>query len=83
MANPFVRGLAASADGTALSGTRQRRHTVLNLAIRAAALIQGWSERRRQRESLNNLAELNPHLLNDIGLTRDDALREAAKPFWR
>ena len=29
------------------------------------------------------LARLDPHLLEDIGLTRDDVLRECAKPFWR
>jgi uncharacterized protein YjiS (DUF1127 family) len=25
----------------------------------------------------------DPHLLCDLGLTREQALREAAKPFWR
>jgi len=25
----------------------------------------------------------NEHLLNDIGLTRDDVLDEINKPFWR
>ena len=29
------------------------------------------------------LARLDPHLLEDIGLTRDDVVRECAKPFWR
>jgi uncharacterized protein YjiS (DUF1127 family) len=44
----------------------------------------GWCsaalERRRQRRAL---AELDDHLLKDIGLTRDDAREQAAKPFWR
>ena len=39
-----------------------------------------WSERSRQRREL---AELNDRALKDIGLTRIDALRESAKPFWR
>jgi uncharacterized protein YjiS (DUF1127 family) len=42
-----------------------------------------WIERSRQRRQLGELAELNDHLLKDIGLSRDEALREAAKPFWR
>ena len=34
---------------------------------------------RRQRHSL---AELDDHLLNDIGIDRATALREAARPEW-
>jgi uncharacterized protein YjiS (DUF1127 family) len=41
-----------------------------------------WSARRRQRNALRDVAQ-EGHLLNDIGLTRTQALREAAKPFWR
>jgi uncharacterized protein YjiS (DUF1127 family) len=39
-------------------------------------------ERQRQRFALADLAE-DKHLLSDIGLTRDQALYEANKPFWR
>jgi uncharacterized protein YjiS (DUF1127 family) len=28
------------------------------------------------------LVELSDHLLTDIGVTREQAEREAAKPFW-
>ena len=42
----------------------------------------GWAERRRQRIALRELAE-DKHLLSDIGLTREQALAESAKPFWR
>jgi uncharacterized protein YjiS (DUF1127 family) len=42
-----------------------------------------WNERSRQRKALGELADLNDYLLKDIGLTRDEALREAEKPFWR
>jgi uncharacterized protein YjiS (DUF1127 family) len=41
-----------------------------------------WPERQRQREALRELAD-DKHLLDDLGLTRDQALDEAAKPFWR
>ena len=40
------------------------------------------TERRRQREALRKLAD-DKHLLDDLGLTREQALDEAAKPFWR
>jgi uncharacterized protein YjiS (DUF1127 family) len=41
-----------------------------------------WAARRRQRRALRELAE-DKHLLGDLGLTREQALDEAAKPFWR
>ena len=46
-------------------------------------MVRRWRERSRQRAALGELAELNDHLLNDIGISQDDARREAAKPFWR
>jgi uncharacterized protein YjiS (DUF1127 family) len=36
--------------------------------------------RQRQRRALR---ELDARLLRDIGLTRQEALREGSKPFWR
>ena len=41
-----------------------------------------WIERPLQRIALREIAD-DPHLLSDLGLTRDEVLREAAKPFWR
>lgn len=41
-----------------------------------------WLDRRRQRIALGEIVD-DPHLLRDLGLTREQALREAAKPFWR
>lgn len=37
---------------------------------------------RRQR-SRTRLADLNDHMLKDIGLSRSEAWREYSKPFWR
>jgi uncharacterized protein YjiS (DUF1127 family) len=39
-----------------------------------------WIVRRRQRQAL---AELDDHLLDDVGLSREQAYREAARPFWK
>ena len=41
-----------------------------------------WLDRPLQRLALREIAD-DPHLLRDLGLTREEALREAAKPFWR
>jgi uncharacterized protein YjiS (DUF1127 family) len=49
-------------------------------ATRHRRLLQVWAERRRQRLTLRELAGTQ-YRLNDIGITRADALREAAKPF--
>jgi|GEM_PF-6759079 len=44
------------------------------------ALLSCWMARREERLQL---AALSSELLDDIGITRADARREAAKPFWR
>jgi uncharacterized protein YjiS (DUF1127 family) len=44
------------------------------------ALLSAWQARGQQRRML---IELNDDQLSDIGIRRDDALREASKPFWR
>lgn len=43
-------------------------------------ILEIWQERAEQRR---HLLELDERLLRDIGLSRYDAFREAAKPFWR
>lgn len=45
---------------------------LLPWVVRALAL-------RRQRA---HLLRLDDHLLRDIGLTRDDAVREGTRPLW-
>ena len=42
-----------------------------------------WLDRSRQRKQLGELAELNDYLLKDIGVSREEAMREAEKPFWQ
>lgn len=41
-----------------------------------------WLDRPLQRLALREIAD-DPHLLRDLGLTREQALHEANKPFWR
>ena len=42
--------------------------------------LLAWEERRQRRAAL---ARLDAHLLRDIGLNRDEARTEAARPFWQ
>ncbi len=43
-------------------------------------LVNIWRQRSRQRKQL---ARLDQHLLKDIGLTKEMAAKEIAKPFWK
>jgi uncharacterized protein YjiS (DUF1127 family) len=62
-----------------LSGASEIRRLVIGAALDVLAT---WVARGSQRKALRQLAE-EGRLLRDIGLTREQALREAAKPFWR
>jgi uncharacterized protein YjiS (DUF1127 family) len=51
--------------------------SVVGHLLRAA-----WAtwDRQRQRRAL---LDLDAHTLRDIGITREEALNEGLKPFWR
>lgn len=53
------------------------RHT---RPARPVAKLRLWQERVRQR---HELSLLDDHILQDIGLTREQVEAEARKPFWR
>jgi uncharacterized protein YjiS (DUF1127 family) len=57
-----------------------RRHYSL-AALRS--IVATWSERRRARRELEQMSKANPHLIDDIGLTRRQFEAEIAKPFWQ
>jgi uncharacterized protein YjiS (DUF1127 family) len=54
-------------------------HAYLRLA---ATSIATWHARARQRRQLLELAESSPDILADIGVSREQALAEAYRPFW-
>ncbi|MEQ1937581.1 DUF1127 domain-containing protein [Mesorhizobium sp. CN5-321] len=64
---------ARSIDHIAATGTRG----IVAFLLRTLAV---WAGRRKQRL---DLADLDDHLLRDIGVTRQEARRECAKRFWR
>jgi len=52
-------------------------------ALRACLnTVATWIARTDQRRALRYLAE-EARLLSDVGFTRQQALHEAGKPFWR
>jgi uncharacterized protein YjiS (DUF1127 family) len=46
----------------------------------ASDLLARWVDASRSRQTLEDLDE---HMLRDIGITRDEAQREARKFFWQ
>lgn len=42
--------------------------------------VSVWMQRSHQRKQL---AQLDKHLLDDIGLTKEMVAKEIAKPFWK
>ncbi len=62
-------------------GAQLHQENLGAVASRWPGWLDLWS-RRRQRQALRELVD-DPHRLNDLGLTRQQALEEADKPFWR
>lgn len=58
----------------------ERGHAAPLMALqRIRAAIRPWLRRTRSRQQLRELNDL----LKEIGLSREAASYEAAKPFWR
>lgn len=52
---------------------------LLQAVARTAGMLYFWQDRAEQRY---RLAELDQRELQDIGISRRQALAEARKPFW-
>lgn len=67
--------------GPAPSGSQvsSQRLTAMQQAVAWAKMPVVWYRRWKQRL---DLATLGDHMLRDIGLDREMARRECAKPFW-
>lgn len=59
---------------------RLPRVAVSALARAAVAAVLTWRRRARERDLLSRMSDRE---LEDIGIARADADREATKPFWR
>ena len=76
----------AAADGAsaprwyaALPEVRLRSAVRRGLA-RLGQRLLAWHDRARERRAL---MEMSDQMLSDVGISRADACREAARPFWR
>jgi uncharacterized protein YjiS (DUF1127 family) len=56
------------------------RRSLASFSAHWAHALRIWRDRIRQREALK---ALDDRLLDDVGLTREQARLEIAKPFWR
>jgi uncharacterized protein YjiS (DUF1127 family) len=78
----FVRVL----QGSALAGRSPRNAALPEMRTSALSacvgIVETWITRSDQRRALRELAE-EGRMLNDVGLTRQQTLSEAGKPFWR
>ena len=83
MSKQFTQGWAISSREIARGEALNSPSGLLTLVGDGLHALQFWMGRSRQRRQLGELAELNDYLLRDIGISREEAMREATKPFWR
>lgn len=76
MSNFTHNSIAQNALVGASSG---RENRLMLSALKLNRLLNRWISRHRQRRQL---AQLEPHLLSDIGLSREQVQKEVARPFW-
>jgi uncharacterized protein YjiS (DUF1127 family) len=74
LAERSIHSVCRSAGESILPDTQ----VIFSRPLRTVAV---WFVRSSQRRALHELAR-DGRLLSDIGLRRDEALREAVKPFW-
>lgn len=56
------------------------KYNIFNTGKQAITKVAYWIERSKQRKELANL---NDYMLKDIGYSREEALIEGSKPFWK
>jgi uncharacterized protein YjiS (DUF1127 family) len=82
MSTPIARTLVSR--GIAPGALSRSKAQLGKLVALMRSTVGRWFARSRQRRTLREIAERNDfHLLNDIGVSQEEALREADKPFWR
>ena len=73
--------MARATSINALSYLQSRPLTpAATVAFHLVVVFVSWAERRK---SSITLGDLDPHLLSDIGVTREEARRESERFFWQ
>ncbi len=69
-------------ETTTIGGGSAQGHSrpAASVLVAAGRWVQRCYGRARQRRQL---AELDPRLKSDIGVTQVDVMSESARPFWR
>jgi uncharacterized protein YjiS (DUF1127 family) len=83
MSGLLIRRWISVAAYTAKTNVIRRSGHLTKPSVGLPAKIRSWIARSRQRQVLSELAERNDYLLKDIGVTQNEARREAAKWFWQ
>jgi uncharacterized protein YjiS (DUF1127 family) len=82
MSTPNIRTLLFG--GVASSAPFHSKPRLSGVIAGTRSTVGRWFARSRQRRALREIAERNDfHLLKDIGVSQQEALREADKAFWR
>ena len=83
MSKPLVQGSIRTLAHFPGGYARVQQDSSPTSAVSWLDTVRVWSARSRERRALRELAELGDHFLKDIGISREQVLREAAKPFWQ
>lgn len=81
MSNLIRRGSAPCVDPSTRISEHDRAGIFPTLQVRLSAIVRDWVGRARHGRAMEELAELNDDLLKDMGISRGEALRQAARPF--
>ncbi len=82
----FIQGGSAIAGRCVLATIARPELSAYTRALRAKPPLPSWSTIRAawwRYRTRQRIADLDHHLLKDIGVTFADAEAEADKPFWR
>ena len=74
-ARPYLRASSRSVGWS----VRRAFESALRLADRGLVTLMAWYEVAQERRALGSMSD---EMLKDIGLSRTDARREAARWFW-
>lgn len=55
-------------------------NSFIQSVVKLNNIMSLWISRYRQRIQL---AQLEPHVLKDLGLTQEQVYKESLKPFWK
>ena len=73
--NQLRHGRVAWLGGEVAQGTEWLRSQALRL-------VAIWRQRREESEARSALREMDDHMLDDIGMTRNDVDRMSLTPMW-